>query len=112
MKTVVEEVGTGEGFKQISLEDARKERADAVVGDEVEVLTRRTGGTTYLLGTDHLDRDLLSRIIHGGRRQGPAGGRLMDRHCAGGSHLLTVMSLNLFGDWLRDTLDPRLRLLE
>ena len=26
--------------------------------------------------------------------------------------LLTVMSLNLFGDWLRDTLDPRLRQLE
>lgn len=25
--------------------------------------------------------------------------------------LLTVMSLNLFGDWLRDTLDPRLRQL-
>ena len=23
--------------------------------------------------------------------------------------LLTVMSLNLFGDWLRDKLDPRLR---
>ena len=67
MKTVVEEVGPGEGFKQISLEDARKERADAVVGDEVEVLTRRTGGTTYLLGTDHLGRDLLSRIIHGAR---------------------------------------------
>ena len=26
--------------------------------------------------------------------------------------LFTVMSLNLFGDWLRDTLDPRLRQLE
>ncbi len=26
--------------------------------------------------------------------------------------LLTVMSLNLFGDWLRDTLHPRLRQLE
>ena len=26
--------------------------------------------------------------------------------------LLTVMALNLFGDWLRDTLDPRLRQLE
>ena len=24
----------------------------------------------------------------------------------------TVMSLNLFGDWLRDTLDPRLRQIE
>mgnify|MGYP002525639045 FL=1 len=26
--------------------------------------------------------------------------------------LLTVISLNLFGDWLRDILDPRLRQLE
>ena len=26
--------------------------------------------------------------------------------------MLTVMPLNLFGDWLRDTLDPRLRQLE
>ena len=26
--------------------------------------------------------------------------------------LVTVMSLNLFGDWLRDTLDPRLRQIE
>ncbi len=25
--------------------------------------------------------------------------------------LFTVVSLNLFGDWLRDTLDPRLRQL-
>ena len=26
--------------------------------------------------------------------------------------VLTVMSLNLFGDWLRDTLDPKLRQVE
>ena len=26
--------------------------------------------------------------------------------------MLTVVSLNLFGDWLRDKLDPRLRQLE
>ena len=26
--------------------------------------------------------------------------------------MLTVMSLNLFGDWLRDRLDPKLRQLE
>ena len=26
--------------------------------------------------------------------------------------LLTVMSLNLFGDWLRDKLDPKLRQIE
>jgi peptide/nickel transport system permease protein len=26
--------------------------------------------------------------------------------------MLTVLSMNLFGDWLRDQLDPRLRQLE
>jgi ABC-type dipeptide/oligopeptide/nickel transport system permease subunit len=26
--------------------------------------------------------------------------------------MVTVMSLNLFGDWLRDTLDPKLRQME
>ena len=26
--------------------------------------------------------------------------------------LVTVMALNIFGDWLRDTLDPRLRQME
>jgi peptide/nickel transport system permease protein len=67
LKIVVAEVAAGEGFKQISLEDARKVRAEAVVGEEVEVVTRRTGGTKYLLGTDHLGRDLLSRTIYGAR---------------------------------------------
>ena len=32
--------------------------------------------------------------------------------CPGVAILLTVLSLNLFGDWLRDTLDPTLRQLE
>ena len=67
MKTVVEEVGEGERHKQISLEDARKNKEDAVVGDEVGVVTRRAGGTTYLLGTDSLGRDVLTRTIHGAR---------------------------------------------
>ena len=35
------------------------------MGDEVVV--RKSGGTTYLLGTDHLGRDLLTRTIHGAR---------------------------------------------
>ena len=67
MKTVVEEVGEGERHKQISLEDARKNKEDAVVGDEVGVVTRRAGGTKYLLGTDSLGRDILTRTIHGAR---------------------------------------------
>ena len=30
---------------------------------------------------------------------------------AGGFYTLLVLSVNLFGDWLRDRLDPRLRQL-
>lgn len=67
LKAVVEEVGIGVGHRQLNLEDARKINADAVVGDEVEVVTRAGGSTKYLLGTDHLGRDLLTRIIYGAR---------------------------------------------
>ncbi len=33
----------------------------------MEVETRRGGSSTYLLGTDHLGRDILSRMIYGAR---------------------------------------------
>ena len=67
MKLVVDEVEEGERFRQVSLEDAQKVHPSTAVGEQVEMLTRRTGGTTYLLGTDHLGRDLLSRTIYGAR---------------------------------------------
>ena len=41
--------------------------ADAVVGDEVDVLIKKGGSTKYLFGTDHLGRDMLSRTIYGAR---------------------------------------------
>ena len=67
MKLVVDEVEEGERFRQVSLEDAQKVHPNAAVGEQVEIMFRRTGGTTYLLGTDHLGRDLLSRTIYGAR---------------------------------------------
>jgi peptide/nickel transport system permease protein len=67
LKTVVEEVELGRGHKQITLEKAREIRADVALGDGVEVVTREGGSTKHLLGTDHLGRDMLSRIIHGAR---------------------------------------------
>ena len=67
VKTVVEEVEVGRAHRQITLEEAREIRPDAALGEGVEVVSRRGGSTKHLLGTDHLGRDLLSRIIHGAR---------------------------------------------
>lgn len=67
MKIVVEEVEYGESFRQVSLAEAQEIRPSAALGDQVEIVTRRTGGTEFLLGTDHLGRDLLSRTIYGAR---------------------------------------------
>jgi len=67
LKVVVETVQTGEGGSQISLADAGRKMADAVVGDEVDVLIKKGGSTKYLFGTDHLGRDMLSRTIYGAR---------------------------------------------
>ena len=67
MKVVVEEVEYGESFRQVSLAEAQEILPGAALGDQVEVVTRRTGGTEFLLGTDHLGRDLLSRTIYGAR---------------------------------------------
>ncbi len=68
LKLVVDAVGIGEGSSQISLADAGRKMAGAVaVGDTVDVLIQKGGSTKYLLGTDHLGRDILSRTIHGAR---------------------------------------------
>ena len=67
LKTVVEEVEVGIGHRQINLEDAREIKGDAVLGDQVKVVIRAGGSTKYLLGTDHLGRDILTRIIYGAR---------------------------------------------
>ena len=40
---------------------------EIVIGDQVEVVTKPGGRSTYLLGTDKLGRDILSRIIYGSR---------------------------------------------
>ena len=66
-KTVVAAVEIGLGHKQILEFDALKLNPGAVLGDQVDVVTRQGGSTKYLLGTDHLGRDLLTRIIYGAR---------------------------------------------
>ena len=66
-KTVVEEPETGQTDTQITLAEARKLKADIALGDTVGLVTREAGSSNHLLGTDHLGRDILSRIIHGAR---------------------------------------------
>ena len=67
VKQVVEKVGQGKGSTEILLRDATRINEAAVVGDSMEVVLREGGTTKYLLGTDHLGRDMLSRTIFGAR---------------------------------------------
>ncbi len=66
-KIVVEKVGVGQGFREVSLEEAQEIQEDVVLGDRVDVVIRPAGTTKFLLGTDHLGRDMLSRLIYGAR---------------------------------------------
>ena len=65
VKLVVQAVGIGEGSSQIILRDAWRKTAGALLGEEIDVLIKEGGSTKYLLGTDHLGRDMLSRTIYG-----------------------------------------------
>ncbi len=67
-KTVVLLVLPGQ-VNQISEADAQEINPDAQIGDSIEVeeVIRDAGSSKFLLGTDHLGRDILSRIIYGAR---------------------------------------------
>ncbi len=66
-KLVVETPESGQLLYQISLEKAQKINAEAEIGDTIAVVERAGGSTKYFLGTDHMGRDILSRIIFGAR---------------------------------------------
>lgn len=83
IKTVVTSLNPNRPGQEIRLADAETQlsigKAQVVsragstdggqlaVGDQVKVVTKPGGSTEYLLGTDKLGRDILSRIIHGSR---------------------------------------------
>ncbi len=66
-KTVVERMSINERTTSVTLSDAQKTDPAAQVGDQIEVFVRPAGSTKFLLGTDHLGRDVLSRVIYGAR---------------------------------------------
>jgi len=67
IKTVVERVTINERTTSVTLSDALVSNPNAQIGDQVKVFTRPAGSTKFLLGTDHLGRDVLSRVIYGAR---------------------------------------------
>jgi len=67
VKTVVERLSISERATQINLRNARGLQPNVQLGDRIEVVTKAGGSTKFLLGTDHLGRDVLSRVIHGAR---------------------------------------------
>ena len=67
VKTVVERMSINQRTTSVTLSDAREINPNIQLGDRIEVFTRPAGSTKFLLGTDHLGRDVLSRVIYGAR---------------------------------------------
>jgi len=67
LKVVVERVSINERTTTVSLRDALEVDPAIKLGDALEVYARPAGSTKFLLGSDHLGRDVLSRIIFGAR---------------------------------------------
>ena len=70
-KQVVEVPQSGQRLYQVSLEDARAQDPRVNLGDTLVMVsgpgTRAGGSSNFLLGTDELGRDILSRIVFGAR---------------------------------------------
>ena len=83
VKTLVERFTGSDRSLQLSMQEAETQRQigkaelitagaenadrDLVFGDQLVIVTKPGGDGSFLLGTDKLGRDILSRIIHGSR---------------------------------------------
>ena len=77
IKTVVEDIERGKFNEQVLFTDAERhirrgtgtlqEDGELEMGSQVRIITVPGGSTDYLLGTDKVGRDILSRIIYGSR---------------------------------------------
>ena len=66
-KTVVQRMSINDRATSVTLVDALKTNPGAQIGDEIEIFNRPEGTTKFILGADHLGRDVLSRVIYGAR---------------------------------------------
>ena len=66
-KIVVQKMSINERRTSVTLSEAQEIDPAAQIGDEIEVFSVPGGSSKFLLGTDHLGRDVLSRVIYGAR---------------------------------------------
>ena len=63
LKQVVGKPETGKRHLEIPLDEAQEINPNVAIGDTVDAAIREGGSTEFLLGTDRVGRDLLSRVL-------------------------------------------------
>ena len=101
-KLVVETPESGQLLYQISVEKAQEIDPEAKIGDTVDVVERAAGSTKFLLGTDQLGRDILSRIIYGARISLIVAGVTLV--FGGGFGVLIGLLSGWYGGWLDEVM--------
>jgi len=101
-KTVVERVTIEGRATQITLSKAQQLDPQAKLGDEIEAVTKLGGSTKFLLGTDQLGRDVLSRVIYGARISIIVS--LVTLGVGGTFGIVVGLTAGWYGGWVDETL--------
>ena len=101
-KTVVERLSISERGSQLNLSQAQKLDPQAKVGDQIEAVTKAGGSTKFLLGTDQLGRDVLSRVIYGARISIVVA--LVTLGVGGTFGIVIGLAAGWYGGWVDETL--------